>query len=904
MAKKYVYFFGNGQAEGSARLKDLLGGKGAGLAEMTNAGLPVPPGFTITTDACKGFYENGGKVLEDVDKQMMEALLRLEVQCEERLGNADRPLLVSVRSGAKFSMPGMMDTILNLGLNDLTVEALARRTSDRRFAMDCYRRFVQMFGNVVMGVEKKSLEDLLARKKTERGVQHDTQLNAEDLEQLVMEFKALIQQDTGKEFPSEPRKQLVQARDAVFGSWNNERAITYRQIHNIPHDLGTAVNVQTMVFGNMGETSGSGVGFTRNPATGEKQLFGEFLTNAQGEDVVAGVRTPLPVAKLKDILPDVYDQLAAIADRLERHYRDVQDFEFTVQEGKLYMLQTRSGKRTGLAGIRIACDMVKEGLVRPEDSVRLIEAPTLNQLLHPTFDPLKRTEFKVIGRGLPSSPGAAAGRIVFTARGAVERKRAGERVVLVRAETSPDDIAGMQASEGFLTARGGATSHAAVVGRQMGKPAVVGCSTLSVDEEHEIARFGEVELHEGDYISVDGTTGEVLGGDVPKVSSELLRVVNGELDPNESKTYQDFRQVLTFAGKAKRLGVRANADTPQDAKLARAFGAQGIGLCRTEHMFFAPDRLPHMQAMILASKVDDRRQALNRLLPMQRDDFAGIFRAMDGLPVTIRLLDPPLHEFLPKREQLMMDIAVMKATGQTAGLVEKERLLARVEELYEFNPMLGLRGCRLGIVYPEVTEMQARAIFEAACQVAREGVKVLPEIMIPLVGIARELEMQREIVDRVARDVLSDSGFTLDYTVGTMIELPRAALTAGDIAKTAEFFSFGTNDLTQTTFGFSRDDTVAVIEKYMALGILETDPFTIVDRAGVGELMKMAVERGQTTRPKLKTGICGEHGGDPSSVEFCHHIGLDYVSCSPYRVPIAILAAAQAAVTDLAAVVE
>jgi pyruvate,orthophosphate dikinase len=901
---KYVYFFGNGQAEGSARLRDLLGGKGAGLAEMTNAGLPVPPGFTITTEACRIFYENGGRLPAEIEEEIERALRRLEELRGERLGDRERPLLVSVRSGAKFSMPGMMDTILNLGLNDVTVEALARRTQNPRFAYDCYRRFVQMFGNVVLGVEKRKFEERIEAKKRERGVHHDTELTAEDLKALVREFKQLITEETGKDFPEDPHEQLVQARDAVFRSWNNERAITYRQIHNIPHDLGTAVNVQAMVFGNMGETSGSGVGFTRNPATGEKELFGEFLPNAQGEDVVAGIRTPLPLQKLRELLPDVYRQLEEIAERLERHYRDVQDFEFTVQEGQLFMLQTRSAKRTGLAAIKIACDMVDEGLVTPEESLRLIEAPTLNQLLHPTFDPVRRREFRVIGRGLASSPGAAAGRIAFTARRAVEMRRQGERVVLVRMETSPDDIAGMQASEGFLTARGGATSHAAVVGRQMGKPAVVGCSALVIDEAAGVARLGDVLLREGDYISIDGTTGEILLGDVPKVESEILRVLNGELTPEQSKVYQYFKRVMDTAREAKRLGVRANADTPEDARLARAFGAEGIGLARTEHMFFAPDRLPHMQAMILAATEAQRREALARLLPMQREDFAAIFRAMDGYPVTIRLLDPPLHEFLPKREHLMVEIAVMKAKGETEGLEEKERLLARVEELHEFNPMLGFRGCRLGILYPEITEMQARAIFEAACQVAREGVRVHPEIMVPLVGIAREFEAQREIIDRVAREVMRETGVTISYLVGTMIELPRAALTAGEIARSAEFFSFGTNDLTQTTFGFSRDDTVAVIEAYLSRGILETDPFLILDRAGVGELMKIGVERGRAVRADLKTGICGEHGGEPSSVEFCHRIGLDYVSCSPYRVPIAILAAAQAAVTELAAVLE
>jgi pyruvate,orthophosphate dikinase len=904
MGTKYVYSFGGGKAEGSARLRDLLGGKGAGLAEMTNAGLPVPPGFTITTEACKLYYRSAQVLPAEVESEIAHALAHLEEMRGERLGDAVKPLLVSVRSGAKFSMPGMMDTILNLGLNDTTVEALAKRTHDRRFAFDCYRRFIQMFGNVVLGIEKRKFETLIEEAKKASRITDDTHLSADDLQNIVNRYKELIVKETGEGFPGDPHDQLIQARDAVFRSWNNDRAITYRQIHNISQDLGTAVNIQAMVYGNLGETSGSGVGFTRNPATGEKALFGEFLPNAQGEDVVAGVRTPLPVSKLKEMLPDVYEQLATIATNLERHYGDVQDFEFTVQEGHLFMLQTRSGKRTGLAAVRIACEMVDEGLVTADQSLRLIEAPTLNQVLHPSFDTAKRREFRVIGRGLPSSPGAGAGRIAFTAKRAVAMRSKGDRVLLVRVETSPDDIAGMQASEGFLTARGGATSHAAVVGRQMGKPAVVGCAELTVDEETEVAHLRGVELHEGDYLSIDGTAGEVMQGDVPKKPSEVLQVVNGQMKPGESEVFTNFSRVLQTAQQAKRLVIRANADTPEDARLARAFGAEGIGLCRTEHMFFAPDRLPHMQAMILADDLDDRRAALDRLLPMQRNDFAEIFRVMDGFPVTIRLLDPPLHEFLPKIEQLMVDIAIMKAKGDIDGLDTKEKLLTRVQQLHEFNPMLGLRGCRLGILYPEVTEMQARAIFMAACVVAQEGVTVLPEIMVPLVGIPREFEMQRAIVDSAAREIAEQTGTTVNYLVGTMIELPRASLTAGEIAKIAEFFSFGTNDLTQTTFGFSRDDTTAVIEAYLKAGILDCDPFTVLDRTGVGELLRIGVERGRKERAGLKVGICGEHGGEPSSVEFCHQSGLDYVSCSPYRVPVATLAAAQAAVVDMATIVE
>ncbi|HXF04704.1 MAG TPA: pyruvate, phosphate dikinase [Blastocatellia bacterium] len=902
--KKYVYFFGDGKAEGSARLRDLLGGKGAGLAEMTNAGLPVPPGFTITTEACRVYYERGGNLTDEIEHQMREALQRLEQLRGERLGDSERPLLVSVRSGAKFSMPGMMDTILNLGLNDETVEALARRTSDRRFAFDCYRRFIQMFGNVVMGIDKQAFEHLLQNQKEKRGAIQDVDLSADDLHELTIAFKKLVEERTGRPFPQDPYIQLKEARDAVFRSWNNERAVTYRQIHHIPHDLGTAVTVQAMVFGNMGERSGSGVGFTRNPATGEKALFGEFLFNAQGEDVVAGIRTPLPLSELKTRMPDVYDQLQEIAERLERHYHDMQDFEFTVQEGQLFMLQTRSGKRTGYAAVRIACEFIEEGLVSEEEALRLIEAQSLNQLLHPAFERSARVSAKVIGRGLPSSPGAAAGRIALTANQALRFRRDGFPVILVRTETSPDDIAGMQAAEGFLTARGGATSHAAVVGRQMGKPAVVGCADLVVDETNRVIRLKETLLHEGDVISLDGTTGEVLLGEIRKSDSEILQVIRGQLDPASSPLYQYFNRIMTISKRVKKLGVRANADTPEDARLARALGAEGIGLCRTEHMFFGPDRLPWMQSMILATTPAQRREALQHLLPMQRSDFAAIFREMDGLPVTIRLLDPPLHEFLPRREQLLSDIASARSKGETTVVSHLERILSRVEELHEFNPMLGLRGCRLGILYPEVTEMQARAIFEAACQVTKEGAHPIVEIMVPLVSTAGELQRQREIIQRVAHDVFAEQGITLPYLVGTMIELPRASLLADEIARSAEFFSFGTNDLTQTTFGLSRDDTTAVIEHYLKIGILESDPFSTLDSKGVGELIKIGVERGRRTRADLKTGICGEHGGDPKSIELCHHIGLDYVSCSPYRIPIAILAAAQASVTELAAVVE
>jgi pyruvate,orthophosphate dikinase len=902
--KKYVYFFGNGKAEGSARIRDLLGGKGAGLAEMTNAGLPVPPGFTITTEACRAYYANGGVLPDEIHAQMLQALARLEELRGEKLGDPEKPLLVSVRSGAKFSMPGMMDTVLNLGLNEITVEALARRTSDRRFALDCYRRFIQMFANVVMGVSKRVFEDLLHEVKVRRNVTQDTELKASDLSELVLAYKKRVTEITGRSFPEDPYVQLTEARDAVFRSWNNERAITYRQIHNIPHDLGTAVTVQAMVFGNMGERSGSGVGFTRNPATGQRELYGEFLPNAQGEDVVAGVRTPLPLSRLKEQQPDIYAELQRIAEQLERHYRDMQDFEFTVQEGELFMLQTRSGKRTAYAAVRIACDMVDEGIVSERESLRLIEARSLDQLLHPVFEREARERAKVIGRGLASSPGAAAGRIALTAHQAVRFRKEGHPVILVRTETSPDDIAGMLAAEGFLTARGGATSHAAVVGRQMGKPAVVGCGTLVIDEASHRLRIGDTPLEEGDFISLDGTTGEILLGDVRRSDSEILQVVRGHLSPDRSPLFQYFDRIMTISKRTKRLGVRANADTPQDAEFARALGAEGIGLCRTEHMFFGPDRLNWMQAMILAQTSEERREALAHLLPMQRSDFAAIFRAMDGLPVTIRLLDPPLHEFLPRREQLLTEIAQARSKGDTATLAHLERILARVEELHELNPMLGLRGCRLGILYPEITHMQARAIFEAACQVTKEGKHVQVEIMVPLVSTAAELRQQRDIIEQTAREVFSEQHLDLPYLVGTMIELPRASLTADQIASSADFFSFGTNDLTQTTFGLSRDDTTRLIDYYLQTGILENDPFSTLDQTGVGELIRWGVERGRRTRPDLKSGICGEHGGDPKSIEFCHRVGLDYVSCSPYRIPVALLAAAQASVTELETVNE
>ncbi len=942
MTQQYVYFFGGGVAEGTGDMKDTLGGKGAGLAEMTNAGLPVPPGFTISTEAC-AVYEKEGHLTAEIEAEIERALARLEGLRDERLGDEERPLLVSVRSGAKFSMPGMMDTILNLGLNDRTVEALARRTGNARFAWDSYRRFIQMFGDVVLKVEKRQFEHALSDLKRRRGVKDDTGLTADDLRELVAKFEGIVKQSAGRAFPRDPREQLREARDAVFRSWNNERAVHYRRMNNISGAQGTAVNVQTMVFGNTGETSGTGVGFTRNPATGVRQLYGEFLINAQGEDVVAGIRTPLPLGQLREAMPGVYDQLKAITDRLEKHYRDIQDFEFTIQEGELFMLQTRSGKRTGLAAVRIACEMVDEGLLTPHEAITRVDPSLLDQLLHPMFDPIARLRFPVVARGLPSSPGAATGRIVFTADKAVERARRGERVLLVREETAPDDIAGMEAAQGFLTAFGGQTSHAAVVGRQMGKPAVVGCAALHIDEAAGTLTIAGISgvaetiiAHEGDELSIDGATGEVMTGAVPTVASEVLRVVQGELAAGESAVYGMLTRVLTWADEVKRLGVRANADIPRDARVARAFGAHGIGLCRTEHMFFAAERLPHVQRMILSAAkgregimriaelearaarassgayarelaaahrsydedVESYLGALRALLPIQRADFVGLFREMAGLPVTIRLLDPPLHEFLPNRDGLIEELQDARSDGRYQWVEELEALLRNVDAMCEINPMLGHRGVRLGITYPEITEMQVRAILEAACDVAGEGLEAEPEIMVPLVGATSELALQRTMIERTADAVFVERGRRVKYNIGTMIELPRAALLAGEIARHADFFSFGTNDLTQTTYGLSRDDAGAIITAYQRLGLYEQDPFVVLDQDGVGQLLRLGAERGRKTHPSLKVGICGEHGGEPSSVRFCHSLGLDYVSCSPYRVPIARLAAAHAALAD------
>ena len=898
---KYVYSFGGGKADGNGKMKDVLGGKGAGLAEMTNAGLPVPPGFTIQTEACREYMRGG--LSSDVDKQMDEALAKLEALQGQKLGTGENPLLVSVRSGAKFSMPGMMDTILNLGLNDQSVQALAKRSNNPRFAADSYRRLIQMFGNVVLDIEKAAFDEVFDAKKKQKKAKMDTDLDAKALQEVIAEYKKVVKKHAKRDFPQDPREQLVMARDAVFRSWQNDRAKHYRRINNIDDMLGTAVNVQAMVYGNLGDTSGTGVGFTRNPATGTNEFYGEFLMNAQGEDVVSGVRTPVPILELKKIMPNVYDQLREITTRLEKHYKDMQDFEFTIQDGKLYMLQTRNGKRTGLAAVRVAIQMVDEGLITKEEAIFRVEPNQLYDFLVPRLDE-KSTKVEVLATGLPASPGAAVGQIVFTADTAVEyvRKDGKASVILVRAETTPEDIHGMEVAKGILTSRGGMTSHAAVVTRGMGKCCVAGAGDVDVNEKAREMRVKGQTFKEGDWISLDGTTGRVIKG-------KLNTIPPNAEDP-------ELQKFMQWADPHRTMKVRANADIPRDAIQARAFGAEGIGLCRTEHMFFGEGKIGPMREMILADNEKGRRAALKKLLPLQRADFAGVFKAMDGLPVTIRTLDPPLHEFLPRREELMVDIALLSSYSakQKKELVAKYKdygikgigdlkkglppLLARVEQLHEFNPMLGHRGCRLGITYPEITEMQARAIFEAAVDCTKKGIKVLPEVMIPLVATLKEMANQGAIVRRVAEEVFKEKGTKIDYMVGTMIELPRAALVADEIAKEAEFFSFGTNDLTQTTFGFSRDDVNKVLPTYLAEGILKQDPFAALDQDGVGQLVKIATERGRKTRSNLKVGICGEHGGEPSSVEFCYRTGLNYVSCSPFRVLTARLAAAQAAATE------
>jgi pyruvate, orthophosphate dikinase len=899
--KKYVYSFGGGKADGDGKMKDILGGKGAGLAEMCKAGVPCPPGFTISTEVCNLFFDNGNKVPQEVDDQIDVCLAKLEKQMKKKLGGVEDPLLLSVRSGAKFSMPGMMNTILNLGLNDATTAGLAKKTGNPRFAYDCYRRFIQMFGEVALHVEMEKFDHIFDARKAKIKAKLDTDLSAEDLQAIIDDYKKLVKKETGKEFPQDAKEQLKLSRDAVFNSWNTPKAIYYRRMEKIPDSIGTAANVQAMVFGNMGDNSGTGVGFTRNPSTGEKVFYGEFLVNAQGEDVVAGIRTPQPIAELEQVLPEAYAKLREITTSLEKHYRDVQDFEFTIEEGVLYMLQTRNGKRTGPAAVRIAVDLVEEGVITTKEAVLRVAPNQLDQLLHPVLDPALRKSLQKIATGLPASPGAAVGRAAFSSEDAVILSAKGP-VILVRKETTPDDIHGMDVSKGILTAVGGLTSHAAVVARGMGRPCVVGASSVSVDEKTKSATIlsqgKKLVIKEGEWISLDGTLGEVYLG----------QCATSEPDPKSHYFAKFMEWADEFRGN---FGVRANADIPRDAKAARLFGAEGIGLCRTEHMFFAEDRIQHMQAMILARDEKSRKKGLQKLLPMQRKDFAGLFTAMNGFPVVIRTLDPPLHEFLPKRENVMVDLAKlphadaktkkeMSATYNVpVGELKKylPELLERVEELHEFNPMLGHRGCRLGITYPEITEMQARAIFEAVVLVAKKGISVIPEVMIPLVGDVKELANQKAIVVKVAEEVLGAAGFKdLKYYVGTMIEIPRAAITADEVAKEAEFFSFGTNDLTQTTMGLSRDDYTKFSKHYEDLKIFKADPFAVLDQDGVGKVVEMAVKLGRKTRPDLEIGICGEHGGEPSSVEFCYRVGMNYVSCSPYRVPIARLAAAQAAI--------
>ncbi len=877
-SSKLVYSFGGGKADGRAQMKALLGGKGANLAEMTNIGLPVPPGFTISTEVCIRFYEEGGDLPEGLELQMREGLARMEEIIGAKFGDPSSPLLVSVRSGARASMPGMMDTVLNLGLNQDTAGGLTKLTGDERFVYDSYRRFIQMYGSVVLGLEHDAFEEELNSAMKTAGAQEDSQLTSDTLKNLLTSFKEIVKRETGSPFPEDPWDQLRGAVKAVFMSWNNPRAISYRRLHRIPDDWGTAVTVQAMVFGNMGPDCATGVAFTRDPATGENIFYGEYLPNAQGEDVVAGIRTPRPLVKgisdlpsLEEYMPEAFNELCEVRERLERHYKDVQDLEFTIQRKKLWILQTRAGKRTGAAAVKFAVDMVEEGLIDPKTAVRRVEPTHLDQLLHPQIDP--KAGASALAKGLPASPGAASGKVVFTAADAVAWAEKGEDVVLIRNETSPDDIDGMHSARAVVTARGGMTSHAAVVARGMGKSCVVGCGALSIDGNSKTITVGSEKIKEGDYVTVDGTTGNVYTGKVPTVEASLTG---------------DFSKFMEWADEARTIGVRANADTPEDAANARGFGAEGIGLCRTEHMFFGEERLPVVQEMILAEDVEARVKALDRLLPFQRDDFIGIFKAMEGLPVTVRLLDPPLHEFLPSSPKAIEMLA--KNTGRSVKQVQ-----AKIESLREANPMLGHRGCRLGISFPEVYEMQMRAIFEAACKLTADGVKVLPEIMIPLVGVSAEFTMLRAACDKIGAEVMESTGTELKYLVGTMIEIPRACLTADEIAKSAEFFSFGTNDLTQMTFGYSRDDAATFLPAYVEKGILKEDPFQVLDVEGVGQLVTMGIEKGRGVSPNLKIGICGEHGGEPASIHFCFSAGMNYVSCSPYRVPVARLAAAQAA---------
>ena len=870
---KMVYLF----EEGNADMRNLLGGKGANLAEMTNLGLPIPQGFTVTTEACTDYYNNGRAISEDIQQQIFTALADLEKKQGKKFGDTENPLLVSVRSGARASMPGMMDTILNLGLNDVAVEGFAKKTGNPRFAYDSYRRFIQMFSDVVMEVPKSLFERVLDEIKAAKQVKFDMELTAEDLQEVIARFKAIYKDKMGEDFPQDPKVQLMEAVKAVFRSWDNERAIVYRRMNDIPGDWGTAVNVQAMVFGNMGETSGTGVAFTRNPSTGAKGIYGEYLINAQGEDVVAGIRTPQPITKLEQDLPECYKQFMEIAMKLEAHYRDMQDMEFTIENGKLFFLQTRNGKRTAQAALQIACDLVDEGMITPQEAVTRIEAKSLDQLLHPTFDPEALKAGEVIGQALPASPGAAAGKVYFTAEEAKQAHEQGERVVLVRLETSPEDIEGMHASEGILTVRGGMTSHAAVVARGMGTCCVSGCGDIAINEDDKVFELGGHTFHEGDNISLDGSTGKIYKGDIKTM---------------EASVSGNFGRIMDWADQYRKLQVRTNADTPQDAANAVKFGAEGIGLCRTEHMFFDPDRIPKIRQMILARTLEQREKALNALIPFQKGDFKALYEVMEGRPVTIRFLDPPLHEFVPTEQGDIDDLAVQM-------LMTAEEVQEICDSLHEFNPMMGHRGCRLAVTYPEIAKMQTRAVMEAAIEVkAEKGYDIVPEIMIPLVGEKKELKFVKDVVVEVAEQVKKEKNSDIQYHIGTMIEIPRAALLADEIAEEAEFFSFGTNDLTQMTFGFSRDDAGKFLGDYYKNKIYESDPFARLDQKGVGQLIKMAAEKGRKTRPDIKLGICGEHGGDPSSVEFCHKVGLTYVSCSPYRVPIARLAAAQAAINN------
>ena len=870
---KWVYLF----REGNADMRNLLGGKGANLAEMTNLGLPIPPGFTVTTEACTDYYNHGRSISEEIQTQIFDALALLEEKLGKKFGDTENPLLVSVRSGARASMPGMMDTILNLGLTDISVEGFAKRTGNPRFAYDSYRRFIQMFSDVVMEVPKSLFERVIDEIKEDRKVHFDTELTAEDLKEVIRRFKEIYKEKMGEEFPQEPRVQLMEAVKAVFRSWDNERAIVYRRMNDIPGDWGTAVNVQSMVFGNMGNTSGTGVAFTRNPSTGAKGIYGEYLINAQGEDVVAGIRTPQPITRLEEDLPECYEEFLKIANRLEEHYRDMQDMEFTIEDGKLYFLQTRNGKRTAQAALQIACDLVDEGMITPQEAVSRIEAKSLDQLLHPAFDPDALKKGTVMGQALPASPGAAAGKIYFTAEEAKEAHETGERVILVRLETSPEDIEGMHAAEGILTVRGGMTSHAAVVARGMGTACISGCGDIVIDEKKKQFTLGGKTYFEGDYISLDGSTGKIYDGDI---------------QTQEASISGNFGRIMSWADSLRKLRVRTNADTPADAANAVRLGAEGIGLCRTEHMFFEPERIPKIRKMILSKTVEEREKALEELIPFQKGDFKALYEVMEGKPVTIRFLDPPLHEFVPTDEK---DI---EALAKDMNL-SVEEVKSTCSELHEFNPMMGHRGCRLSVTYPEIARMQTRAVIEAAIEVSKEkGFEIVPEIMVPLVGDKKELKFVKDVIVETAEKVKAEKNSNLVYHIGTMIEIPRAALLANEIAEEAEFFSFGTNDLTQMTFGFSRDDAGKFLVDYYKSKIYESDPFAKLDQNGVGQLIEMAVTKGRSQRPNLKIGICGEHGGDPSSVAFCHKVGMDYVSCSPFRVPIARLAAAQAAIAE------